>query len=115
MPDKDFMEPFEKLPGKLDKLKQAGQKVTKSTSKGPDQKIQARELLKKVIRGLPWEAKKAALDIIRAEIQKGPGIGSAGTMDPTRLPVDYTAIDTDDVGDYTTSMKKKDFRSSGGV
>jgi hypothetical protein len=110
MADKDFMEPFGKLPGKLDKLKQAGQKVAKSTSKGTNQKIQARELLKKVIRGLPWEAKKAALDIIRAEIEAGPGIGSAGTMDVGKLPVNYSAKPDSDVAPWT----RKDARRAAG-
>ena len=110
MADQNFMEPFEKLPGKLDKLKQAGQKVAKSSTKGTDQKIQARDLLKKVIRGLPWEAKKAALDIIRAEIAAGPGIGAAGTMNVDKLPVDFTSKPGPDVAPWS----RKDARKAAG-
>ena len=113
---KDFMEPFQNIGAKVDKLKKAGEKVTHSSTKSLDQKIQARDLLKKVIRGLPWEAKKAALDILRAEVAAGSKIPGAGTMDPDKLDRDFTAIDRgDDVSDYTTAMKKKDFRRSGGV
>jgi hypothetical protein len=105
----DFMDPLDKVPAQADKLKKAGQKVAKS-GKSPDRKIQARALIKKVIQGLPWEAKQMALDIIRQEIQAGSGIGSAGTMDATRLPVDYTAKPDSDVKPWT----RKDARRAAG-
>lgn len=87
---KDFMDPIDAITSKADKLKKAGEKVAKS-GKSPDKKIQARELLKKVIRGLPWEAKKAALDIIKAEIAAGSKAPASGTMDPDKLPTDFMA------------------------
>jgi hypothetical protein len=113
MADKNFMDPMDKIGDKADKLKKAGQNVAKSTTKSPDQKIKARELLKKVIQGLPWEAKKAALDIIRAEISSNKPLPASGTMDTSRVPVDYTAKgfagdDEFDTSDYTPTIRKKE-------
>lgn len=106
----DFMKPFDDASGKASKLSKIAQKVTK-TSLDPHSKINARMLLKKVIQGLDWEAKQKALDIIRAEIEASPKIGAAGTMDVSKLPVDYTAKPESDVAPWT----RKDARKAGGT
>lgn len=67
---------------------------------------------KKFAQSIRSKAIEDGLAIIRAEID-AKGLRPS-TMDPTEVPVDYTAVDTDDVGDYTPAMKKKDFRAGSG-
>ena len=88
MADQDFMDPINQTGAKADRLKKVADKVTK-TALDPNSKINARALLKKVIQGLDHDAKMKALDIIRAEIEASPKIGSAGSM--SKVATDYTA------------------------
>ena len=97
MADKDFMEPFDQVGDKKARLQKTADKITK-TALDPHSKINARELVKKIVQGLDYDAKMKALDIIRAEIEAGPKISAAGSM--SQVGTDYTAAPEPHVSPY---------------